>query len=300
MPDWIEMCVWLGSGEPCFNMWMFQTSYFVCALRPQYSAIVWSLKFVAVCQNTLYVIGNFCSQTFMSASWGWRYINIGLFVHLLAVWNIQIVFVYSETLSVSGTLSEALTTENKTMALSYLAFLLLIVENLVIFATTCLRHVSARIQQSQLVTSAIVYLTTMCNTPNICAVWHKVALRKYVWYHPLFTVALTAVRHPVVMYGTLWIGRCDVTVLCLCWLEDMELTLGVNFFFYTGANVGRTDNALWPNTGRVRATIVAKQNQIVTYSMCACVCVALGIQHAMRMSHIVICGKSSSTIFSST
>jgi hypothetical protein len=43
---------------------------------------------------------------------------------------------------------------------------------------------------------------------------------------------------------------------------------------------------------RVLATIVAVEKQSVL-----CVCVALVIQHAMRMRHIVTCGLHRSTIF---
>jgi hypothetical protein len=46
---------------------------------------------------------------------------------------------------------------------------------------------------------------------------------------------------------------------------------------------------------RFRGTIVAVEKERVLYKMS--VCLALGIQHAMRMRHIVVCSLPRSTIF---
>jgi len=46
---------------------------------------------------------------------------------------------------------------------------------------------------------------------------------------------------------------------------------------------------------RVRATIVAMEKKNITNS--ELVFLALGIQHAMCMRHIIICGLSGSTVF---
>jgi hypothetical protein len=48
---------------------------------------------------------------------------------------------------------------------------------------------------------------------------------------------------------------------------------------------------------RFRATIVAAEAQWVLHTLSVCVCAALGIHHAMRMHHIVICGLSGSKYF---
>jgi len=49
---------------------------------------------------------------------------------------------------------------------------------------------------------------------------------------------------------------------------------------------------------RVRATVVAVEKQQVWHIVSVYACVNLGIQHAMRMRRIVICGLPGSTIFS--
>jgi hypothetical protein len=47
---------------------------------------------------------------------------------------------------------------------------------------------------------------------------------------------------------------------------------------------------------RVRSTVAEVEKQRVLHNLSVCVSVALVIQHAMRWSHIVICGLPRSTV----
>ena len=47
----------------------------------------------------------------------------------------------------------------------------------------------------------------------------------------------------------------------------------------------------------LRVTFVTAEKQQVLYILNICVCVAVGIHHAMRMHRIVICGLSGCTLF---
>jgi len=48
---------------------------------------------------------------------------------------------------------------------------------------------------------------------------------------------------------------------------------------------------------RVRATIVAVEEKWVLHNLSVCYLLDLGIQHAMRKRHIIICGLPRSTTF---
>ena len=49
--------------------------------------------------------------------------------------------------------------------------------------------------------------------------------------------------------------------------------------------------------GRFVQPLLPWKSNKYTYSECVCVCVALVVQHAMRVRHMVICSLSGNTIF---
>ena len=65
----------------------------------------------------------------------------------------------------------------------------------------------------------------------------------------------------------------------------------------TDSNVRITYETLRNNGARSRNHCCSAKAISVTYSVCVFVFVAVGIQHAMRVRHIVVCGPPGSTIF---